>query len=178
MLLPLSAGMVLLRDERELENAFLQGAPYLFHRRENAKVWDLGPKSFQCSRRADALKVWLVLQRYGSAMIGQLYDRLCETTAKLYDMIGAHRSFQAIHRPEGNILCFRYMSDGHRNDEELDQINFDLRQRYNRTGEGWLTMTVLDGRRVLRTTIMNPRTGETHLEKLLEGLERVGRTIV
>ena len=177
MLLPLSAGMVLLREERELENAFLQGAPYLFHQRQNAKVWDLGPRSFQCSRRADALKVWLVLQRYGSAMIGQLYDRLCETTASLHQMVSGHRAFQAIHRPEGNILCFRYVGDGHRNDEALDQLNFELRQRYNRTGEGWLTMTVLDGRRVLRTTIMNPRTTESHLARLLEGLEGVGREL-
>jgi L-2,4-diaminobutyrate decarboxylase len=177
MLLPLSAGMVLLRHETELENAFLQGAPYLFHRRENARIWDLGPKSFQCSRRADALKVWLVLQRYGSAMIGALYDRLCETTAALHQMVSEHRAFQAIHRPEGNILCFRYMGDGHRNDEELDRINFDLRQRYNRSGEGWITMTVLDGRRVLRTTIMNPRTGEEHLKALLDGLERVGQSL-
>ena len=177
MLLPLSAGMVLLRNETDLENAFLQGAPYLFHRRENARVWDLGPKSFQCSRRADALKVWLVLQRYGSSMIGALYDRLCETTAKLHQMVSEHPAFQAIHRPEGNILCFRYMSDGHRNDEELDRINFELRQRYNRTGEGWITMTVLDGRRVLRTTIMNPRTAEVHLRRLLEGLERTGKSL-
>jgi hypothetical protein len=38
-------------------------------------------------------------------------------------------------------------------------------------------MTVLGGRRVLRTTVMNPRTGEEHLVKLLEGLERMGREL-
>src|SRR5262245_26383535 len=42
MLLPLQAGMILMRNEAELEQAFLQRAPYLFHRRENAKIWDLG----------------------------------------------------------------------------------------------------------------------------------------
>ena len=177
MLLPLSAGMVLLRDERELEHAFLQGAPYLFHRRENARVWDLGPKSFQCSRRADALKVWLVLQRYGAAMIGALYDRLCETTATLHQLVSEHPAFQPLHRPEGNILCFRYLGDGRRSEEELDRLNFELRQQYNRSGEGWITMTVLGGRRVLRTTVMNPRTGEDHLRRMLEGLERMGNAL-
>ena len=177
MLLPLSAGMVLLRKEAELEQAFLQGAPYLFHRRKGAKVWDLGPKSFQCSRRADALKVWLVLQRYGATAIGALYDRLCETTATLHHLVSEHPAFEPLHRPEGNILCFRYVGDGRRNDEELDRVNFELRQRYNRSGEGWITMTVLGGRRVLRTTVMNPRTGEEHLVKLLEGLERMGREL-
>jgi glutamate/tyrosine decarboxylase-like PLP-dependent enzyme len=177
MLLPLSAGMVLLRNEEELEQAFLQGAPYLFHRRENARVWDLGPKSFQCSRRADALKVWLVLQRYGAATIGALYDRLCQTTATLHQLVSEHHVFQPLHRPEGNILCFRYVGNGRQSDEELDRVNFELRQRYNRAGEGWITMTVLGGRRVLRTTVMNPRTGEEHLQRLLEGLERMGKEL-
>jgi glutamate/tyrosine decarboxylase-like PLP-dependent enzyme len=177
MLLPLSAGMVMLKHEAELEQAFLQRAPYLFHRREGARVWDLGPRSFQCSRRGDALKVWLVLQRYGARMIGALYDRLCDTSTRLHQLVGERTTFEAMHRPEGNILCFRYLADGHRNDEELDRINFELRQRYNRSGEGWLTMTVLNGRRVLRTTIMNPRTGEEHLRKLLDGLERVGKEL-
>lgn len=177
MLLPLSAGMVLLRHGAELDQAFLQRAPYLFHRGENARVWDLGPRSFQCSRRGDALKVWLVLQRYGATLIGALYDRLCDTADRLYQLLSERASFQTMHRPEGNILCFRYLADGHRNDEELDRINYELRQRYNRSGEGWITMTVLDGRRVLRTTIMNPRTGEAHLKALLDGLEKVGQTL-
>jgi L-2,4-diaminobutyrate decarboxylase len=62
MLLPLSAGVVLVRDERELEGAFAQRAPYLFHGdRDVERVWDQGVRSFQCSRRADALKVWVAL---------------------------------------------------------------------------------------------------------------------
>jgi hypothetical protein len=31
-------------------------------------------------------------------------------------------------------------------------------------------MTVLEGKRALRTTIMNPRTGPEHVRDLLEGL--------
>jgi len=174
MLLPLSAGMVLLRDERELDQAFAQRAPYLFHRRREEPVWDLGPRSFQCSRRADALKVWLALLRYGADTVAALYDRLCETANHLYQAVVVHPAFEALHQPESNILCFRYVGDGRRSDEELDRLNFDLRQRYNGSGAGWITMTVLGGRRVLRTTIMNPRTGPEHVERLLEGLRREG----
>jgi L-2,4-diaminobutyrate decarboxylase len=171
MLLPLSAGMVLLRDERQLDQAFAQRAPYLFHRGGEERVWDLGPRSFQCSRRADALKVWVALLRYGTDTVAALYDRLCETADQLYQAVVAHPAFEALHRPESNILCFRYVGDRRRSDEELDRLNFNLRQRYNASGAGWITMTVVGGRRVLRTTIMNPRTGKEHLEKLLEGLQ-------
>jgi L-2,4-diaminobutyrate decarboxylase len=63
MLMPLSTGMLLVRDERELEAAFAQKAPYLFHGGDDERVWDQGMRSFMCSRRADALKLWVALQR-------------------------------------------------------------------------------------------------------------------
>jgi L-2,4-diaminobutyrate decarboxylase len=178
MLLPLSAGMVLLRDERELDQAFTQRAPYLFHQPDAERVWDLGPRSFQCSRRADALKVWVALQRYGADTFGALYDRLCDTTALLHAAVVEHPAFEALHTPESNILCFRYIGDGHLTGDALDRLNFELRQRYNRSGRGWITMTVLDGKRALRTTIMNPRTGPGHLRDLLDGLRKEGEGIV
>jgi L-2,4-diaminobutyrate decarboxylase len=178
MLLPLSAGMVLLRDQRELDQAFAQRAPYIFHAREGERVWDQGVRSFQCSRRADALKLWVVLQRYGADHLGRLYDRLCETAGHLYAAIEAHPRFAAMHRPESNILCFRYLGPpGHPAAEAgLDAINFDLRQAYNRSAAGWITTTILDGRRVLRSTVMNPRTTPDHLEQLLDGLVRTAES--
>jgi L-2,4-diaminobutyrate decarboxylase len=180
MLLPLSAGMVLVRSERQLDQAFAQRAPYLFHGRESERVWDQGVRSFQCSRRADALKLWVALERYGTRAFGALYDRLCATAAALHAQVEAHPAFQAMHVPESNILCFRYVGRPGRTSsapgeaERLDRVNFELRQRYNRSGEGWITTTVLNGRRVLRCTVMNPRTTEAHLERLLTGLAATG----
>ncbi len=85
MLMPLSAGMVLVRDERDLDAAFAQRAPYLFHAREASRAWDQGPRSFQCSRRMDVLKVWVALQRYGAEGLGAIYDHLCATARALHD---------------------------------------------------------------------------------------------
>ena len=75
-----------------------------------------------------------------------------------------------MHEPEGNILCFRWVGDRTASDDALDAVNLDVRTRYNRSGHGWLTTTVLDGRRVLRVTLMNPRTTGTHLDRLLSQL--------
>lgn len=169
MLLPLSAGMLLARDVNDLAGAFAQRAPYLFHQREGERSWDIGPRSFQCSRRADALKCWVALQRLGADGIGALYEHLCALTASLHAMLADRPAFERIHVPESNILCFRHAGD--------DDFNQRLRERYNRSGRGWITSTVLGGRRVLRVTIMNPRTTEAHLERLLDGLEEEARTL-
>jgi len=167
MLLPLQAGVLLMRDAADLDRAYAQNAPYLFHEREEP---DQGTRSFLCSRRADALKVWVALQRYGADGIGAIYDHLCATTAALHDAVRRHANFDAPHAPDCNILCFRWVGDRTRSDAALDEINREARERYNRSGAGWVTTTVLSGRRVLRVTVTNPRTTREDVEAVLNGL--------
>jgi L-2,4-diaminobutyrate decarboxylase len=186
MLLPLAAGMVLTRNESDLEGAFAQQAPYLFHAGKSARVIDQGIRSFQCSRRADVLKLWFVMQRFGSDGLGRLYDHLCNTARLLYDEIAGRGDFENIHEPESNILCFRYLGGDRKRggstatpDElaRIDALNRELRARYNKEGSGWITATVLDGRPVLRVTMMNPRTGLDQVRALLEGLVKKAKEI-
>ena len=176
MLMPLTASVVLARREADLERAFSQSAPYLFHAREG-RHWDQGLRSFTCSRRIDALKVWVAIQRYGAAGLGALYDRLCDTCSQLHAMVAGRRGFQALHEPASNILCFRYVGDRSADDPALDDVNLRIRTAYNQGGEGWITTTLLRGRRVLRATIMNPRTGSADLERLLDGLSRTAAAL-
>lgn len=188
LLLPLAAGVVLVREERWLEGAFAQAAPYLFHAPLEGDAeefdadgvdgvpprgWDQGVRSFQCSRRADALKLWVALHRYGADGLGALYERLCALAARLYARLAAHPAFEVLHAPESNILCFRRTaaSFGTPSDEvALDAAHAALRARYNASGAGWITTTALGGRRVLRVTVMNPRTTDAHLAALVDGL--------
>jgi len=187
MLLPLATGMVLTREEGDLERAFAQQAPYLFHGGKSTRIIDQGIRSFQCSRRADVLKLWFVIQRFGSEGLGRLYDHLCNTAQFLHDAIEERDDFENLHQPESNILCFRYLGAAgkreagsgaiDRDRQRVDNLNRELRPRYNREGSGWITATVLDGRPVLRVTMMNPRTGEAHVRALLDGLAAKAKEI-
>lgn len=174
MLLPLQAGVLLVRDERDLRAAFSQRAPYLFHGDEGERVVDQGVRSFLCSRRADVFKLWVALQRYGADGIAAAYDRLCATASALYEILRARSDFETMHAPESNILCFRYVGDGSSNASHLDALNRELRDRYNRSGAGWITATELGGRRVLRVTIMNPRTTVDDIRTVVDGLAALG----
>jgi L-2,4-diaminobutyrate decarboxylase len=179
MLLPLAAGMVLTRDEGDLERAFAQQAPYLFHGGKSTRIMDQGIRSFQCSRRADVLKLWFVMQRFGSKGLGLIYDHLCNTARLLHDAIENRDDFENLHEPESNILCFRYLgasgkqrraSQSAAEVKRIDELNRTVRPLYNKEGSGWITATVLEGRPVLRVTMMNPRTGSDHVRALLDGL--------
>ena len=106
-----------------------------------------------------------------------MHDYFCDLTRLFHDEVAERADFQAMHAPESNILCFRYVGDGSLNDEALARLNRELRERYNLSGEGWITATNLDGRRVLRVTLMNPRTTPTDVRHILDGLARVGRSL-
>ena len=130
----------------------------------------MGPRSFQCSRRGDVLKVWVALQRYGADALGALYDHLCAMAMALYTRLSTHAHFTPLHVPESNILCFAWNLP-HLDARERDTLTDALRERYNRSGRGWITSTTLDGRRVLRITVMNARTDASHIDALIQGLD-------
>jgi glutamate/tyrosine decarboxylase-like PLP-dependent enzyme len=179
MLLPLPAGMLLVRSERELQAAFAQRAPYLFHGEDDAaRVRDQGVRSFQCSRRADVLKLWVVLQRLGRRGIAALHDHLCDLAVQVREELAMHSEFELLHEPDSNILCFRYVGEKQADDETLDAINREIRERYNKSGAGWITATLLGGRRVLRVTMMNPRSTRAHIRALVDGLLSVSSEVV
>ncbi len=178
LLLPLSAGLLLMRDERDLQVAFAQTAPYLFaHDSDETRLWDSGTRTFQCSRRSDVLKLWVAFERYGAEQLAAMYERLCNTTSTLHALLCRRSDFAPLHTPESNILCFAWTPLGV-TEADRDELTDALRERYNRSGRGWLTATTLDGRRVLRVTIMNVRTTSAHMQRLADGLADEGAALL
>ncbi len=177
LLLPLAAGLLLMRNERDLDGAFAQSAPYLFTGADDARAWDVGPRSFQCSRRADVLKLYVAIERYGADALAALYDRLCARARSLHDLLATRDDFNALHEPECNILCFAWTPKDVPT-SKLDELTDTLRERYNRSGRGFITVTTLDKRRVLRVTVMNARTTEAHMAKLVDGLVAEGKAVL
>jgi L-2,4-diaminobutyrate decarboxylase len=162
MWMPLSLGTILVRDGIWLRRAFEADAPYLF----NAGSENLGEMTIQCSKRADAIKLWLLLRSRGTAPIVEAMERVTALTRYLYDRLIESEDFEPVHEPDLNILCFRRKGFD-------DEQTADLRERLIRSGRAWITTTILRGERVLRVTMMNPRTTERHIDAMLEALREV-----
>lgn len=161
MLMPLSAGMVLVREGKDLERAFAQSAPYLFHGADSEVELspDLGKRSFQCSRRADALKVWVSLQRFGGGGIGALYDALCDSAIALYEELSEQPVTKPLHVPESNILAWE-------NGEHDPALIAEARSKLNLSDAAWITSTAIAGRSCLRVTMMNARSRDAERHRL------------
>jgi L-2,4-diaminobutyrate decarboxylase len=166
MWMPLSLGTILVRDGIWLRRAFQADAPYLF----NAGAENLGQMTIQCSKRADAIKLWLVLRSRGPAAIIEPLERVTELTRYLYDRLAASEEFEPVHTPDLNILCFRRRGFD-------DEQTGNLRERLNQSGRAWITTTILRAERVLRVTMMNPRTTEGDIDAMLEALVEVGACV-
>jgi L-2,4-diaminobutyrate decarboxylase len=160
MWMPLSLGIILVRNGLWLRRAFEADAPYLFNAERASD--NIGELTIQCSKRADAIKLWLTLQTDGAAAIAAALEKVTDVTRHLYDVVRASDDFVAMHEPDFNIFCFRHRSD--------DANNARLREALIRSGEAWITSTVLKGERVLRVTLINPATETAHVERMLTSL--------
>jgi L-2,4-diaminobutyrate decarboxylase len=140
---------------------------------------ELATRTFMCARRADALKLWVTLQRYGAAALGALYEQLCSVARQLHAELSSRTDFEALHEPESNILCFRFVGDRSRSHDAstLDELNRELRARYNESGHGWITTTLVGGRRVLRAVVMNPHTALEHVRALVSQLGELAASL-
>jgi L-2,4-diaminobutyrate decarboxylase len=158
----LSLGVLLVRDGRWLRRAFEADAPYLFNAERASD--NIGEMTIQCSKRADAVKLWLTLQMFGTQPFVDAMEHVTDLTRYLYDLVAASSDFEPMHVPQFNIFCFRHRSD--------DATNAELRERLIRSGEAWITSTVLKGQRVLRVTMINPRTEREDVDRMLTALRR------
>lgn len=166
MWMPLSLGTILVRDGIWLRRAFEADAPYLFNASAGAGSDNLGEMTIQCSKRADAIKLWLLLRSHGTAPIVEALERVTSLTRYLHDRLAASEDFEPVHEPDLNILCFRRKGFD-------DEQTAELRERLIRSGRAWITTTVLRGERVLRVTMMNPGTTERHIDDMLDALRTV-----
>jgi L-2,4-diaminobutyrate decarboxylase len=165
LFMPLSLGTIFVRDGVWLRRAFEADAPYLFHTSAGAAraSENIGEMTIQCSKRADAIKLWLMLKSRGTAPLVEAMERVTELTRYLFERVRDSDDFEPVHEPQLNILCFRRRGFD-------DEATADLRERLVRSGRAWITTTILRGERVLRVTMMNPRTGRGDVDGLLEAL--------
>ncbi len=159
MLLPLAASVVLVRDERDLEAAFAQRAPYLFHEGHGRA------RAGTRARAASSARGGSTRSRCGSRSCGTAPPASASSTTTCARPRGRCTTWSR-HVPTSRSCTSRSRTSsasatsaiGRWPTDALDEVNLALRTAFNRGGEGWITTTVLDGRRVLRVAVMNPRT--------------------
>jgi L-2,4-diaminobutyrate decarboxylase len=167
MFMPLAAKGVLVRNGARLAEPLEEGAPYLFGSRR--RFPDLGQLTIACSQRFDALKVWLVWRVYGAELWDELTTHVCDVARAAFQYCLESEILEPVHEPHSNIFCFRLRKRGH----DSDRQHWTIKEEINESGFAYISSTVLNGQRVLRIVVMNPRTTAKNMCDILRRVEQI-----
>lgn len=153
--------------EREKSYApFRQDAPYLIDEEERRLYeYDCAHRTIECTKRSLAVSLWAAWSMYGEGHFGDLVDVTFAATRRFWELLRDASDFEPCHEPQSNILCFRYQG-------AEDQAA--IRRRLLREGPFYLTTARLDGKMVLRVTVMNPFTEEKDFLDLMSAIRLTG----
>jgi len=105
---PLQCSAVLTRHVGALADCNSTHAEYLYQPDKLHADCDLGDKSIQCSRRADAFKAWLMWKARGDVALAQRVDRSLDLASHFAQKAQAHPSgaFRLVAPRNGANVCF------------------------------------------------------------------------
>ena len=175
---PLEAGCVLIRNPRDLLNAFSYQPPYYNFNVEAINYFDFGPQN---SRGFRALKVWLALQQAGRAGYLRMIADDMLLARYLHKILAAHPEFETFTQ-NLSITTFRYVPEILRSgigteqvEAILNRVNQELLNKLEKSGEAFLSNAIVDGRYALRVCIVNFHTSLRDIEAIPELVSRLGR---
>jgi aromatic-L-amino-acid/L-tryptophan decarboxylase len=130
---------------------------------------------FQQTRRFNALKLLWVIQQAGRTGLVthiQRHNTLAQYMALLADDIP---HLERVAPVELSIVCFRYVSDSLRGDEErLNALNKRIMEEVQAGGKAFVNGTILHDRFVLRSCALHYALTEDDVEAIIEEVCQVG----
>lgn len=166
---PLSCAVLLTRANDILARNFSVDADYLFHGNE----YDLGQKSLQCGRRADALKLWLAWKFEGDQGFEQRVNQLMKLAMRFARMIRASQQLQLLTLPESPIICFRY-NDHALNNDQLNSLNQTIRTHIFNRGKILFNYVLHREKTYLRCVLSDPSMTDSDLRLIIDEVNEVG----
>lgn len=176
MHVPYDAGFILVRSAAwQIETFADLGQSYLAREPGGMSAgtpWpcDLGP---DLSRGFRALKVWMSLKVLGADRLGQAMSESCERARYLAARISAAPELELMAPVALNIVCFRYRTAP----ESSAQFNARLLREIQLSGIAAPSSTRVRGEYVIRTALMNHRTGRQQLDALVDFTIATGRAL-
>src|SRR5829696_4982014 len=170
MFVPFSCGATLVREGgRVLRDAFDMTPEYLSEDRGGADVdFDFFRYGQMGTRRFNSLKLWMAIKFMGREGYARTVERQIDLTKYLAKQVDKLPDFKRVGEVETAVCCFRFLPDPELDGPEVDRLQQRLQQIIERSGEAWLTTTVLHGRRAMRVNINSFLTEKGHIDTLVQ----------
>jgi aromatic-L-amino-acid/L-tryptophan decarboxylase len=159
---PMDCSCLWSRRPEALRRAFSLVPEYL--RTSDTEETSLMDYSPVLGRRFRALKLWAVLRCHGREGLQALIRGHVRLAERFEGWVRETPGWELCAPRPFSVVCFRH--------EGADELNEELLERVNRTGEVFLSGTRLGGRQVLRMAIGNARTREEDVGRAWDVLRR------
>jgi aromatic-L-amino-acid/L-tryptophan decarboxylase len=129
---------------------------------ESGAVIDYRDWHVPLGRRFRALKLWFVIRHYGVEGLQHHVREHVRLAQVFAEWVGQSADFEVTAPVPLNLVCFRHRAG--------DEINRNLLQRLNESGELYLTHTMLHGKFTLRMCIGQTYTQQRHVERAWQSI--------
>lgn len=176
---PFTVACLLVRNPRVHYETFASTASYLaaLERGVVAGGLPFADLGIDLTREFRALKVWMALKAHGVHHIARLLEQNVEQARMLERLADAHPELELLAPVPMNVVCFRYVPPGARDDESLNALNQELLLRLQESGTAVPSSTVLRGKFAIRCCFVNHRTRFEDVQLLADAAVRMGREI-
>ncbi|XP_070548106.1 cysteine sulfinic acid decarboxylase-like isoform X2 [Ptychodera flava] len=184
---PTQCTAFLMRDNvRLMYAANCSEAKYLFMQDKFYDVsYDTGDKTFQCGRKMDAFKLWLMLKAKGISGREEETNIKFENSRYFVQLIKGRPGYKLVAEPEFTNVCFWYIPTSLRNMEHnedfsllLGKVAQIIKERMAKQGTLMVSYTPLGNLpNFFRYVFSNPKTTKQDVEFIVSETERVGEHI-
>ena len=157
------ASAYFVRDKEALINTFAITPEYLRTKEDN-EVNNYRDWGVPLGRRFRALKLWFVIRSYGVKGLKEKIALHLSLAQWFKEQVENDESFELVAPVPLNTICFRKIQPGRSLQEEND-MNEELMDALNKSGEVFLTHVKLEGKYVLRMVIGQTEVQKSHVEK-------------
>ncbi len=165
--LPLICSAILVREKGRLHRSMATShSEYLFHK-EDSNLPDIGPKSLQCGRKVDALKLWLSWKYYGDSGYATRIDRFFNLAAYAEDIVQKNPLLELMAPRSSVNVCFRYNSP---EIHDLNAFNLRLREQLIKKGKSLVNYSSVGNNLAIRLVILNHEAEKGDIEHFFHNI--------
>ena len=146
------------KDREQLIRTF-EILPEYLKTRSRGQVNDYRDWGIALGRRFRALKLWFVIRSYGVAGLQEKIRKHIAFGRMFEEWVVQSKDFEIIYPRHLNFMVFRWRPEQSAEDK-LEQLNKELIERLNQSGQMFLTHAIVKGRYGIRIVL-----GQTYLEE-------------
>ena len=171
MMAPALSTAVIYNAGRRTINEFSPKAAYPWQDQLSEEWYNSAKHTMECTKPLTIISTYAILRLYGNDIYRQNVDTLYDMGMDFAELIKRQENMELAMEPTSNIVCFRYLPAR----GNADEINRIISEELMRDGTYYIVNTRIRGRYYMRVALMNPLTGRTDLEGLLDMIQKTAR---